>query len=704
MSSLVDANALRSREQLSENALRHAQEMAVGLNRLPPEANLVVKIFAERYRKELNSYSRVDLPSAEERLRIYWEYVLKEVYENINDLSGARLFSQMSKFIKNMQKTIKTSVEYFDKPENQKFNAVICHGVITNEPILIPVGVILCILTPLNRYAAQSENEEIEILNILSTPEKRNEFLSNPCCYGKDTIGHLFEYATIYFEGQTFFDIELSLDTKTEIEKKYDGIYNNDNLNDYRINKTPKPNKSSFPSNIKQLLESVSGIIIIKCCRACDTYIEDYSIVQNLYRYEHFMKILNRTLSDEIYEKKCIDKKLYCSSSSAQYNKVKITSSHKKQLELPKILRNESIGISHSENIKIIDFFFPDDILNKIKHKINCFQEDDNDLDIFNMYDIINKKIPEILKLPNEQQIKCFEYFNNNVDLQHFKSYLFYKKEIKNEEIFFPNNRYTYQGIEKLYLRKCNIDNLTERMFLTIRSSSFYSPIIKELYLSHNNLTNIDFVFKGLLSFFYQLTKIDVSNNNILYLPSNLKNLVNLTDLNLKYNTNLLLGNSKTIKQIIEDPEFPKDIKEKIKAKERLGEILYIDIHLPQNLKILLLPYLDEKIQKDLEDASKVLTTLPYPQYSMTKNTINKNPQTHPTTTPTPVFVYGQGQPLNNPFGFGKFEPIYKSSQTGGYNKKIKHTKINYINRNKKNLNGNQKKYKTRKIKISNKS
>jgi hypothetical protein len=259
------------------------------------------------------------------------------------------------------------------------------------------------------------------------------------------------------------------------------------------------------------------------------------------------------------------------------------------KFKLFSILGNESIGVSHSRNIKIKEFeneqhkkaeeenlkfahtMFPD--YNILPLNLDCFSEDD--LSIFKLYDLFNDSTKEILKLPLEKQKICFEYIDNNIDLQHFKSYLFYKKEIKNEEIFFPNNRYTYLGIEKLYLRKCKIDNLTERMFLTIRSSSFYSPNIKELYLSHNNLTNIDFLFKGLLCF-YQLTKIDVSNNNILYLPSNLKNLVNLTDLNLKYNTNLLLGNSKTIKQIIDDPEFPKDIREKIKAKERVGKILYI--------------------------------------------------------------------------------------------------------------------------------
>jgi hypothetical protein len=247
-------------------------------------------------------------------------------------------------------------------------------------------------------------------------------------------------------------------------------------------------------------------------------------------------------------------------------------------------------------------------------------------------------------------------------------------------------------------------------MFLRQQFSAQYRCLenIKELYLSHNNLTNIDFVGDNTLHSLYKLTtltKIDVSNNNILYLPLVLKNMTQLTDLNLKDNTNLLLGTSAHIDKIIKESKYyTEENKLNIKAAQKLNKILYIDIRLPQNLKTLLLPYLDEKLQKDLEDASKALTTLPKPQYLMKNTTINKNPQTNPTTTPTPVFVYGQGQPLNNSFGFGNFKPTYKSSQTGGYNKKINHTKINYINRNKKNLNVNQKKYKTRTIKISNKS
>lgn len=237
-------------------------------DRLVPVSN-----FRKRYLEELNSYSRADLPSAESREAIYRKYVLEKVYNNTYTLLG---------LIRYIIQNINVSNEYFANPENKKFNAVICHGKITPDIFTVPKGVILCILTPLNRYAQFVENEEIELLNILSNPKERDSFLANPCCYGKDSIGHLFEYATVYFEGQNYFDIGLSINTNTpsninnngkqktqpsEIERLYTGVYNNKNLENYLINKTANPNKSNFPSNINTLLKENMGVVVIKCCR-----------------------------------------------------------------------------------------------------------------------------------------------------------------------------------------------------------------------------------------------------------------------------------------------------------------------------------------------------------------------------------------------------------------------------------------------------
>jgi len=103
----------------------------LSLPEMEPEAPEFT-FFKKMYLKELNSYSRYDLPNAEERLKIYWQYILKDIY-NISDEKELSkpvvLDNEMNKFVINMSENIKSSDAYFSTTENQKFNLLSCHGV-----------------------------------------------------------------------------------------------------------------------------------------------------------------------------------------------------------------------------------------------------------------------------------------------------------------------------------------------------------------------------------------------------------------------------------------------------------------------------------------------------------------------------------------------------------------------------------------------
>ena len=459
----------------------------LSLPEMEPEAPEFT-FFKKMYLKELNSYSRYDLPNAEERLKIYWQYILKDIY-NISDEKELSkpvvLDNEMNKFVINMSENIKSSDSYFSMTENQKFNLLSCHGVSKEDIATVPKGVILCILTPLNRYSFQNINEIKELLNILSDLNERKKFLKNPCCYGKNSIGNLFEYATIYFENQKYFNLELSIGTKNYFEKKYDGIYDNNNLlNTYKrndvdsVNASIIPNKDNFQSNLSLLLQENMGVVVIKCCRACDTYLEN-NIIQNIYRYEHFINVVNRSIknnSDEDYNN-CTKKTEKC-KYTAQFKKVRnhytnnskrIERQRKAKLIITQkfsnlsILGNESIGLSYSQKRKIEEFkereereFF-DNIRDEIKNMIDCFQENSSDLDIFKKYEEL---IIKFKKMTQNQQIIYSDYLKKNIEIEHFFSYVFYKYNIEKKYLYGNLIDFDCKKMTKIYLRNCKIKNL----------------------------------------------------------------------------------------------------------------------------------------------------------------------------------------------------------------------------------------------------
>jgi len=639
----------------------------------------------------------------------------------------------------------------------------------------VPKGVILCILTPLNRYSFQNINEIKELLNILSDLNERKKFLKNPCCYGKNSIGNLFEYATIYFENQKYFNLELSIGTENDYDKKYDGIYDNNNLlNTYKRNDVDSdnasiiPNKDNFQSNLSLLLQENMGVVVIKCCRACDTYLEN-NIIQNIYRYEHFINVVNRSIknnSEEDYNN-CTKKTERCkyiakfkkvrnhytNNSKKIERQIKALQIRYKKYNNPRILGNKSIGISYQQNRKEEEFkereFFPDNVRDDIKNMIDCFQENSSDLDIFKKYEEFNIK----LKGMNSNDQKNYSnYFKKNIGIgiEHFCSYVFYKNYIEEEDLYFVTD-FNCENMTKIYLRNCNIEDfkipvynfyIITELYLSGNSlnnfrflstfQSFRNKITKidisnnnisdeksdilnsfsglqDLNLSGNKLTNIDFIYKDAISNLKTLTKLNISNNNILYLPNSLNELTNLTDLNL-INNKLLLLDIDFINQNIIHPEKKENAHTLGYSDENISTLKnsivsrkILDIYnLSDKLTKLLLPILTETMLLE-----KISTFKPKNSSTTSNGQTAPKPYASPFASPyaspyAPPYASPYAPPYASPYALPyAFNPdapnptlsgntfrklagqeLWRTGLGGGYIKKNKKTKKNKLNYN----------------------
>ena len=131
------------------------------------------ELFESRYIKELNSYSRTGLPSADERKKIYWYNVCK-IYEKLHnsildqnatiDLNqNVTIDLKIQKLIGTFSNSINTAIANLQLPANRNINYLSCHGMPLYDFFEVPNNLIICFLTPLNRFSQQIENEHIYI-------------------------------------------------------------------------------------------------------------------------------------------------------------------------------------------------------------------------------------------------------------------------------------------------------------------------------------------------------------------------------------------------------------------------------------------------------------------------------------------------------------------------------------------------------------
>jgi hypothetical protein len=276
------------------------------------------ELFKSRYIKELNSYSRRGLPSADERKKIYWYNVCKiynkshqsTLYKgdtidlNQNDTINLEIQTLIGKF----SNSIDTTIANLQQQANHNINYLSCHGAPLYNFFEVPENLIICFLTPLNRFSHQIENEHIYIKTTLIN--KKENILTNLECF-QDNDEHasydMFKYATFYYPGQ------MCIETKMESEKLPDdlefailasGLYQN-------INNETKPVKIVDEGiNLSQLIvnNTLTGLLVISCCRHCNTTLS-IDNVPILYQYEHFINIANMSLrfNDEEKYNNCWD-------------------------------------------------------------------------------------------------------------------------------------------------------------------------------------------------------------------------------------------------------------------------------------------------------------------------------------------------------------------------------------------------------------
>uniref|UniRef100_A0A6C0HMN9 Uncharacterized protein n=1 Tax=viral metagenome TaxID=1070528 RepID=A0A6C0HMN9_9ZZZZ len=254
----------------------------------------IFKLFESRYIKELNSYQRDNLPTAEQRKQIYWANVCR-IYKLINTRDFIISYN-IEKLITQFDTTIKKTIDNLKNPENEnhKINFLLCHGSPVYSFFKVPENLIICFLTPLNRFSHQDNNEFIYIKNTLIN-KKENILTNLECFQDNDPYAYdMFKYATFYYPGQMCTETKFSKN-KPQTDLKFailaSGLYKN-------INNATKPDKIVDAGIIlSQLIakNTLTGLLVINCCRSCNNTLISNQI-QILYQYEHFINVANMSL------------------------------------------------------------------------------------------------------------------------------------------------------------------------------------------------------------------------------------------------------------------------------------------------------------------------------------------------------------------------------------------------------------------------
>ena len=192
-----------------------------------------------------------------------------------------------------VQKTIangsKSKHANYEFPKD--YNVLMYHGAPSVKMHKLPDNCLLCILTPLNRYGIGHHRE-------LFSFAPYDGLLNNPMCYARNTYNDLFTDCNIYFGGQYYYDLSLS----AEVTKKTHPLYNNWGI---YTNQTKTHDRTLPDTTLSKIIDkkNLKGIIIVSCCRSIDTA-RSISVNESIlmYRYEHMLKNLNKSVFFENYE------------------------------------------------------------------------------------------------------------------------------------------------------------------------------------------------------------------------------------------------------------------------------------------------------------------------------------------------------------------------------------------------------------------
>jgi len=552
--------------------------------------------FLERYKYQLSLNQTLDSPSLDERFENYSSIINTIASDTIIDdptraININNVSNELNNFsnelnnvvimegeeeeklklyvIEIIRKILKLKTDIIENPTFKNISLICTHGVCTTNFFKIPDNLMICILTPLNRVGYYGADFIYNIIDKLKEPKFKNNFLSNPSCYLRDTKNSFLEFATTFYPGQMCNNLMLTISPE---ENENEHAY-------YKID--PITHTTSYDTNIDivstnetTLLEfiqykEISGVLFVTCCRSCDLGAKSIIETKNIYILETFTNILNKTIDNPLDSEynKCnlllkYEKKL---SSYFKRRKINIT-------EHPRYrsIRNNSIRIQRAlkksrKTNRSLSPVSPNTRMNIEQYYIQLFNNEDSisaiklillsDLTDKQKYDELNKYFylniigNIIIKEPKLIFSYLFEFFNKSLNndekaINYLVSYIFYIKSI-NESSYFNIMLNSYQkdplmkNITTLHLSG-DISYINLILVDICRGHSFPKiESVKNLNISDNkNLMILDL---GLVISTYSksLEKIDAHNCNILFVTKNILKLDNLQEINLKLNGKL---------------------------------------------------------------------------------------------------------------------------------------------------------------------
>lgn len=427
-------------------------------------------------------------------------------------------------------------------PNNTYFS--IYHGLPTDNIIEVPNNCIICFLTQINYLKYIYPHIILNTLQHLSLSTFPKTFKQSPHCYSQNADAKIFENSNTFLPGQYYNDIELYWNNK-ELDGNlgtYLFTYKGDDTLPLvrRYSKITHITKTTPKIKLSKLIEKLkmSGIIIVCACRSLELK-TNTDITTNIYRYEHFSKILNKSTwfydNPENYYK-CGPKII------KDYNLVKESDYRSIPPEIKLITNpikdvgNRSLGFRQNIPVvcglseEVLKILFDTATMNDTKDNST---KNNKILDAFTQLDLLfttqtyNPVLLEKLKIffiTMYNHFAIYDYYTtqiarnlkgkfNIIDL--FVSFILYMCAVKNVEFyktnFAPAN---YVCTRHIILSGCHIT--TEDLEKIIKYLlGLEGNYIKTLQLENNNITKIPLELNYVVINNSELDNINLDNNEL---------------------------------------------------------------------------------------------------------------------------------------------------------------------------------------------
>jgi len=484
--------------------------------------------FIKNYEDSLfMNYSKVSNPK--DRANFYIKSIIDKInwalYEDekpTTELFIKKLINSALKFRKN--------IDTFPK----QINYIGTHGSPLLEIKKVPSNCIIIFLTPINRVNTTIEYYA-QILDLIKTQDFYENFIKNPICYGKKNWNELFTNSIVLLPNQYYYDLALSVSPKDEeIFKHSMGIYSSsDNFQRKRYDTLHTTLSTEIIKN------NFKGLIILDGCRALNQEIKTrlpLSETVNIYRYEHLIKILNKSIwfdnDKDYYNCDKIDK--IKNSLDFKKNTKKNYWNNKNNVRNLVKDENRSVGITIDLLLRIgfckeLILFFENINLQEIKN-IDCkllFNQIEEIFDnnpealtsIFNLFYYINisnenykyiiNKLKSISKLSTYFGLLHSFFLYVNITTNKYYKEMQIQKKIQEKQI---NQKIQ---IRLLFLINLQLTDKQLNQILNENNEFFETLGIEEFYLVNNNIRKIPFILYAYP--YYRLRLLVLDGNPITF-------------------------------------------------------------------------------------------------------------------------------------------------------------------------------------------